>query len=424
MLIFTSVTYQGIDDMTEAVDCNQSSFTSDLGIIIKPRPRRPKSYFVRFVEFYSVCQWVTGFLFFGISCYAIFMYLIYSMLKHLVLLVWLSVSEPHEDWFVYTITSWDKMEAIYTSISVALVGLYLYYWQHDLRAEERGAHPRTWLRNLWLWKRLADYFPIQLVLSDELLKSEYAESAVDCKSDNKLNGFGGLSTKRNYLVGYHPHGVFSTGAFVNFMTEATGFSLAFPGLTPWLAVLKAHFKSPFYRDYLMALGIIAATKRGLRYLLDAEECGKTGNFVVVVVGGAPEALEAKPGQYRLVIRQRYGFFKLAIQTGAYLVPCVSFGEAGMYKQVRNEPGTILRRLQDWITQLSTFAPPVFYARGPFPYRTPVNTVVGAPIPCERIAEPSQEEVQHIKQIYLERLRNLFARYKPIFDPEAHDIEFV
>ncbi|KER23893.1 hypothetical protein T265_08312 [Opisthorchis viverrini] len=301
--------------MTEAVVGDQSSFTSDLGIIVKPRPRRPKSYFVRFVEFSSVCQWVTGFLFFGISCYAVFMYLIYSMLKHLVLFVWFSVSEPHEDWFVYSITSWDKMEALYTSVLAALVGLYLYYWQHDLRAEERGSHPRTWLRNLWLWKRMADYFPIQLVLSDELLKSEHAEAAVDCKSGNQLGGFGGLSTKRNYMVGYHPHGVFSTGAFVNFMTEATGFSLAFPGLTPWLAVLKAHFKSPFYRDYLMALGIIAATKRGLRYLLDAEECGKTGNFVVVVVGGAPEALEAKPGQYRLVIRQRYGFFKLAIQTG-------------------------------------------------------------------------------------------------------------
>lgn len=62
-------------------------------------------------------------------------------------------------------------------------------------------------------------------------------------------------------------------------------------------------------------GIIAATRKGLHYLLDSNECKKTGNFVVVVLGGASEALEARPGRYVMVTSRRFGFFKLALQTG-------------------------------------------------------------------------------------------------------------
>ncbi|CAH8464019.1 unnamed protein product [Schistosoma mattheei] len=162
----------------------------------------------------------------------------------------------------------------------------------------------------------------------------------------------------------------------------------------------------------MLFGMIAATKKGLYYLLDKNSCKQTGNFVVVVLGGASEALDSRPGTY------------LALQTGSYLVPCISFGEQSLYHQVPNEKGSWIRWLQDKFTSISTIALPIFYARGPFPYRKPVYTVVGAPIQCEKINEPTDEQVAHIKQIYIEKLQTLFEDYKVIYDPEANDIEFV
>lgn len=45
-----------------------------------------------------------------------------------------------------------------------------------------------------------------------------------------------------------------------------------------------------------------------------------------MVGGAQEALNARPGVYKIVLRQRKGFVKLAIQTGSTLVPVFSFSE--------------------------------------------------------------------------------------------------
>lgn len=63
-----------------------------------------------------------------------------------------------------------------------------------------------------------------------------------------------LDPRQNYLVGFHPHGVLAVGAFINFGTEATGFSTIFPGITPHLMTLSLWFRVPFLRDYLMSAG--------------------------------------------------------------------------------------------------------------------------------------------------------------------------
>lgn len=63
-----------------------------------------------------------------------------------------------------------------------------------------------------------------------------------------------LDPRQNYLMGFHPHGVLAVGAFLNFCTEASGFSTVFPGITPHLMMLSLWFRVPFFRDYLMGGG--------------------------------------------------------------------------------------------------------------------------------------------------------------------------
>ena len=53
----------------------------------------------------------------------------------------------------------------------------------------------------------------------------------------------------------------------------------------------------------------------------------------VAAGGATEALYARPGSNTLVLKKRLGFIRLAMQTGAYLVPAYSFGENNTYGQL-------------------------------------------------------------------------------------------
>ena len=121
-----------------------------------------------------------------------------------------------------------------------------------------------------------------------------------------------LDPSKNYLFGCHPHGVMGFGTSGNFATEATGFSKLFPGVISHLITLNIQFRIPIFRELLMAMGICSASKESLNHILT--QMGP-GHSCVVVVGGAAEALEARPGNFKLVLKNRKGFVKLALKSG-------------------------------------------------------------------------------------------------------------
>ena len=84
----------------------------------------------------------------------------------------------------------------------------------DYKKSSVGGRRSNLVRNLRIWKHFCEYFPLSLV------RTAY------------------LDPKQNYIFGYHPHGVISTGAFGNFGTEGTEFSKVFPGIKPHLLTLK------------------------------------------------------------------------------------------------------------------------------------------------------------------------------------------
>jgi 2-acylglycerol O-acyltransferase 2 len=57
--------------------------------------------------------------------------------------------------------------------------------------------------------------------------------------------------------------------------------------------------------------------------------------------------------------------RIAVETGASLVPVLSFGENDMFKQVKNEDGSFIRTFQKKTQQILGFTFPLFYGRGIF-----------------------------------------------------------
>uniref|UniRef100_A0A8C3C911 Monoacylglycerol O-acyltransferase 3 n=1 Tax=Cairina moschata TaxID=8855 RepID=A0A8C3C911_CAIMO len=100
----------------------------------------------------------------------------------------------------------------------------------DRKTPCRGGRRSAWVRGWTLWHHFRDYFPISLVRTAE------------------------LDPRRNYVFGFHPHGVLAAGAFANFCTEATGFGVLFPGLRPHLLTLPCWFRLPLLRDYMLSGG--------------------------------------------------------------------------------------------------------------------------------------------------------------------------
>ena len=53
---------------------------------------------------------------------------------------------------------------------------------------------------------------------------------------------------------------------------------------------------------------------------------------MLIVGGVAEMKQSHPERIRLVLKNRKGFIKVALQTGAQLVPVFSFGENEIYDE--------------------------------------------------------------------------------------------
>ncbi|KAH8551968.1 diacylglycerol acyltransferase type 2A [Umbelopsis sp. PMI_123] len=275
------------------------------------------------------------------------------------------------------------------------------------KAPENGGRSIRWLRNAFWWKLFADYFPAHIVKEED------------------------LDPSKNYIFGYHPHGIISMGSFCTFSTNATGFDDLFPGIRPSLLTLTSNFNIPIYRDYLMACGLCSVSKTSCQNILAK---GGPGRSIAIVVGGASESLNARPGVMDLVLKRRFGFIKIAIQTGASLVPTVSFGENDLYEQVESNENSKLHRWQKKIQHALGFTMPLFHGRGVFnydigllPHRHPIYTIVGKPIPVPSVKDgrTKDEIVKELHDTYMQAVQDIYDRYKDIYAKDrVKELEFV
>lgn len=130
-----------------------------------------------------------------------------------------------------------------------------------------------------------------------------------------------LPTDRNYIIGYHPHGIISVGAFVNFGTNSTGFPKLFPGIDLRLCTLAPNFKVPFLSTFLLSLGLISANRGAItsvvkrKKMADGTYAKGTGKAAMIVVGGAEEAL------YAVSLGLSKGVLRFPLSIWAHLLTC-------------------------------------------------------------------------------------------------------
>ncbi|KAK4540274.1 hypothetical protein LTR36_009586 [Oleoguttula mirabilis] len=261
------------------------------------------------------------------------------------------------------------------------------------------SHRSERLRRAKIWSLFASYFPARLHRSQA------------------------LEPTRKYIFGYHPHGIISHGAFAAFGTEALGFSQLFPGITNTLLTLEANFRIPLYRDHALRMGLASVSRESCENILSrgGPNGEGMGRAITIVVGGARESLDAKPYTLRLVLKRRKGFVKLAIRTGADLVPVLAFGENDLYDQVEAGAHPLVHKMQLLVKRVMGFTVPLFHARGVFnydvglmPYRRPINIVVGKPILIQQAKQPDPAEVDRIHALYVAELVRIWDEWKDTF----------
>lgn len=156
----------------------------------------------------------------------------------------------------------------------------------------------------------------------------------------------------------------------------------------------------------------------------------------IVLGGGSESLLARPGRYDLILRRRRGFVKLALQTGASLVPCFGFGEPETFRTVNQLPtSSPLRRFQLKVEKALGFTIPLAFGVGIWapwglvPYPVPLNVVVGAPIEVPKYTgEPDGAQFEALVDKYhgqyLKAVQDLYDQHKEKYAKGATDLELV
>ncbi|KAF5009028.1 hypothetical protein FDECE_4715 [Fusarium decemcellulare] len=268
----------------------------------------------------------------------------------------------------------------------------------------RLSYRSEWFRSLRLWKLFTGYFPMKLHKTHD------------------------LPADRKYIFGYHPHGIISHGAWGAFATNALGFSELFPGITNTLLTLDSNFRLPFNRDWILWMGLQSVSKESIWNILTkgGPKNDGQGRAVTIVVGGARESLEAQPGTLRLILKGRKGFVKMALRTGADLVPVIGFGENDLYDQLSPKTHPIVHKMQIIFLKVFKFTVPALHGRGVLnydvglmPYRRPVNIVVGRPIRVERPhgPQPAQEDIDELHERYIREIEKLWQAYRDHFSAD-------
>ena len=308
-----------------------------------------------------------------------------------------------------------------------LLGMYLLYGCFD-PSPTWGGYPWMpyswieWLRNATFLRLFAQYFPVSLVMADpndtaadtsqanspDTTTKQSSSALQSTASTSSLSSSTSFSPDQSYIFLYHPHGVIGLGACTSLITNACGFDTL--QIRRRAATLNACFLVPFYREWMLSLGVVSANKSTLKGILLRKHQNHHGDnnhareSVILLPGGAMEALYAQLGRFRLYLQRRKGFCKLAMETGAALVPVVGFGENQAFCTILPPKDSWLATFQHVFTKICTFSLPLLAS--PWPQPHPIHVVVGQPLR----PQPGMT-VDEFHVAYLDALTQLYNREK-------------
>jgi hypothetical protein len=115
---------------------------------------------------------------------------------------------------------------------------------------------------------------------------------------------------KNYIFSYHPHGIIPYGLCSGLNSNSCGFDDLFPGIK---LNIKGHgytLSYPFLREFCLYFGAQSVSRESI-----LDTLSKKGNSVAINIGGGAEMIYAVPGTAKLIIKNRFGFVRIALETG-------------------------------------------------------------------------------------------------------------
>ncbi|VVU95403.1 Diacylglycerol acyltransferase [seawater metagenome] len=260
------------------------------------------------------------------------------------------------------------------------------------------------------WKQIFNWFETKIHLDDNVV----------------------IHKNQTYIIGMHPHGIFSWGNGMLLTESVLGdyycqnaccrnkFKQTFEEKKMCFAGASIIFKIPFVRELCLALGVIDASEKNIIKAL------KNNISVGINIDGIAGVLACKPGKDAVVLKNRKGFIKLALKAGVSIIPIYQFGLVDNY----NTRLDFLKPIQVFFHKYLKCGLPIFFTNnyGFLPYRNPkLNIVLGKPIEIkEKDYGKNNDEyiVDKYHDLYIKELTTLYNKWKGQFGFENREIEIL
>lgn len=273
--------------------------------------------------------------------------------------------------------------------------IYFIWILYDRKTAERGGRSVYYARIFPIFSYVRSYFPI---------------------STTKVDGVV-LHPRKNYLFCNYPHGRAIGFASASVYMKG-GFTELFPHHEFLMVSLNAIFYVPLIREIYLSLGGIASSFESIDYVLSNPEGGQV---VGLMVGGVEEMLLSEPGVYKVILKNRKGFIKVAMKNGTALVPVFSFGEVDCIETVTSPTWKSIQGFVKSVLHLPITIPKSF-----IPHKIPIAVVVGKPIEVDKNENPTNDEIDEVHQRFTEGLIDLFEseKHKYISNPNETQLEIL
>ena len=178
-------------------------------------------------------------------------------------------------------------------------------------------------------------------------------------------------------------------------------------------------KIPLVGFFMKKIGYIPASQKPILNTLTEKK-----QNVGVILDGIDGMFEEHSANVEIaVLKKRKGIVKIALKAGVPLVPVYGFGHSSLWTVVVDPFGFLKKLSHTMGASLTPFFGRWGWFLGP-PRRIPVSVVLGNPVQCPQMAEPTQQDIDKYHQQLLDSYMELFETHKEAYGWSHKTLKFV
>ena len=212
-----------------------------------------------------------------------------------------------------------------------------------------------------------------------------------------------LYVNQPVIFSIHPHGLIPFGTIFNFKFNYERFEKFEKHIPIFLenrivtGGATFNFFFPIIREFYLFLGGVDCSKQNLNNFL------KNGYSISLFLGGARESGYSGLGSNKLIVNNRWGIFKLALENGVDIIPVYTFQENNFYQAYLSD-----NFILEFIHKYTGFWLPIGKCNLK---RLKYTSVIGKSISVEKLPNYSNNDIIILREKYKKELNYLFEKYK-------------